>query len=72
MKRYFIIALSFLIAVSASAQETAGYKFDFGGGATAPGYTRVGINCSYTDELGYGFEMVHCFQIPNRRPAAIA
>lgn len=57
MKRYFIIALSFLIAVSASAQETAGYKFDFGDGATAPGYTRVGINCSYTDELGYGFEM---------------
>ena len=34
----------------------ASFKFDFGNGPPAPGYTKVTSSTMYTDELGYGLE----------------
>jgi len=36
--------------------EKTGFKFDFGSGKVAPGYTQVLPNTVYTQELGHGFE----------------
>jgi lysophospholipase L1-like esterase len=41
--------------VQAPAPQTA-FKFDFGPGRVAPGYTQVLPNTIYTDALGYGLE----------------
>lgn len=35
--------------------KTIDYKFDFGVGQEVPGYTKVGANLAYSQELGYGF-----------------
>lgn len=41
-------------AITASA-ESANWKFDFGGGGTASGYTGVSASTAYSKSLGYGF-----------------
>ena len=40
----------------ARAQSTSSYKFDFGSGKVAPGYTPVTSTNVYTKETGFGFE----------------
>src|SRR6478672_9760984 len=40
----------------ARAQNTTTYKFDFGPGKVAPGYTQVTPASVYTREAGFGFE----------------
>ncbi len=44
-----------LITLTTNAQQKLDYKFDFGGGIAAPGYTAVTANRLYTDAAGYGF-----------------
>lgn len=42
--------------VLAAAAESPSWKFDFGSGAVAPGYTQVTPDTAYSAERGYGFE----------------
>src|ERR1035438_5148130 len=49
-----ILALS--LSGTARAQETAVYKFEFGAGAVAPGYTQVLPDMQFTRKRGFGFE----------------
>ena len=43
-------------ATAARADETPVYKFEFGAGALAPGYTQVLPDMQFTKERGFGFE----------------
>jgi lysophospholipase L1-like esterase len=43
-------------AVAARADETPVYKFEFGAGGVAPGYTQVLPDMQFTKERGFGFE----------------
>jgi lysophospholipase L1-like esterase len=45
-----------LLALSARAAGTTDWKFDFGAGAAAPGYTPVLPANAYSDQAGYGFD----------------
>ena len=48
--------LSFLIfSLTANAQTSGNYKFDFGSKKAADGYVLVGDSTKYTNALGYGF-----------------
>jgi lysophospholipase L1-like esterase len=53
---FLIIAATGRRAETAQLRITAGWKFDFGPGAVANGYTRVTAQNTYTREAGYGFE----------------
>lgn len=58
MNRLFAVPLA-LIPFLAAAHDAApgnGYRFDFGPGAPAPGYTQVTAATDYTEARGYGFE----------------
>lgn len=54
------IALSVALALSsargAEAAGPASFKFDFGSGAPAAGYTKVTPDTAYSNERGFGFE----------------
>lgn len=52
-KRCVFFSLSLLLTVAATAQS---YKFDFGSGKAAKGYTQVLRETVYSPALGYGFE----------------
>lgn len=56
-KRLSLIA-TFALSAAASAQTTrpSSYKFDFGSGAAAPGYTQVLPTMAYDAERGFGFD----------------
>ncbi|PJJ59950.1 rhamnogalacturonan acetylesterase [Hymenobacter chitinivorans] len=45
-----------LLTGGAVAQPTSPYKFDFGSGKTAPGYTAVAADAAYSPAQGYGFD----------------
>ena len=47
---------SALFAPPTTAADQTAFKFDFGSGAVAPGYTQVTPDMAYSAELGYGFE----------------
>lgn len=44
------------LALAAHAAEATSFKFDFGSGAVAPGYTAVTPDLAYSAERGFGFE----------------
>jgi lysophospholipase L1-like esterase len=56
MKPLVLAGLLFLPLLSAAAEKPSSFKFDFGPGAAAPGYTRVTHEDRFTAERGYGFE----------------
>jgi hypothetical protein len=65
MKR---IGISLLLAASiqvARAQQTS-FKFDFGTGRTAKGYTAVTPNTKFSYETGYGFDLGSTVQAIDR------
>ena len=49
-----VVALS--AGASARAAETAAWKFSFGPGPAAPGWTQVLPGAAYSDQAGYGFD----------------
>ena len=51
-----VLAAGALAASSPAQPAPAPYRFDFGPGAVAPGYTPVQADTRYTAERGYGFE----------------
>ena len=54
--KVFSAVLSWILASTALAADATGWKFDFGPGTAAPGYTSVPPATAYTDQLGYGFD----------------
>lgn len=60
-------------AVSNIKNQTAGVhiRFDFGGGAVAPGYTQIRANTLYSEKTGYGFEPGAKIQEINRTGDAL-
>ena len=55
MRNSLTIAL-ILIAGSLSAQQSNSFKFDFGNGKTAKGYTQVTSDMIFNPERGFGFD----------------
>ena len=51
-----LVAVLLFALPSARAAGPADWKFDFGPGTAAPGYTSVPPATAYTDQLGYGFD----------------
>jgi lysophospholipase L1-like esterase len=49
-------AAAVFLSIAAEAEQI-GFKFDFGTGIVAPGYTPVTPANTYTNELGYGFDL---------------
>ena len=64
MKKHFLLIFVFgCCAISMNAQTS--WKFDFGIGKTAAGFTQVNNADIYSKEIGYGFEpnqVVACFE----------
>lgn len=58
VRNALVVAMALVLGPSDSvgAETRTGFKFSFGPGTAAPGYTRVGADQVYTKELGYGFE----------------
>ncbi len=57
MNRCFKITLGLLlVAKGLAAQTPTNYKFDFGPGATAKGFTKITSEEAYSKEKGYGFD----------------
>jgi lysophospholipase L1-like esterase len=52
----FAASLVFALPAAATAADTPIYKFQFGAGEVAPGYTQVLPDMAYTKERGFGFE----------------
>jgi lysophospholipase L1-like esterase len=54
----FSLAASLVLALpaAATAADTPHYKFQFGAGEVAPGYTQVLPDMAYTKDRGFGFE----------------
>lgn len=46
----------FIVSLSASAQNSTLYKFDFGNGKVAKGYTQVKSDMLYNADRGFGFD----------------
>lgn len=59
-------AAAVFFAVSATAASDGVFKFDFGSGAVAPGFTAVTSDMVYTAKQGYGFEPDYAVQSFNR------
>jgi lysophospholipase L1-like esterase len=53
MKRFLIVSLLFFIINCVTAQS---WKFDFGSGAAAKGYTKVTPDTRFTHATGFGFD----------------
>ena len=58
-KNYFNYAFLILLALNFAAftkQKKVNYKFDFGSGQAAAGYTKVNADATYSADKGYGFD----------------
>lgn len=51
-----MVTAAALLAAFSLAEAAENYKFDFGEGPVAAGYTQVKANTKYSDSQGYGFE----------------
>jgi len=56
----------FILPIVCRAAETAGFKFQFGSGQAASGYTPVTPDQAYTKERGFGFEPGATLAVPDR------
>lgn len=54
------------MTAGAQTASVPAFKFQFGNGGTAPGYTLVPPTSEYSSELGYGFEAGAALQAVNR------
>ena len=54
--KHCMAIISCFISLLVNAQTNASLRFDFGTGATAPGYTAVAPTTIYNEQTGYGFE----------------
>jgi len=61
-----LAGVALLPVTFAAAAGNGAFKFDFGSGQVAPGYTAVTSDLIYTVERGYGFEPDHGVQGFNR------
>ena len=66
-----ILFLSLVTVSTANGQAQAAFKFDFGNGKVAPGYTQVKSTTIYSNELGFGFEPGASIEEVNRRGDAL-
>jgi lysophospholipase L1-like esterase len=51
-----VVAVSVCLSLSTAQGQTTSWKFDFGSGKVADGYTQVLPTTTYAPDLGYGFE----------------
>lgn len=56
IKSATMVTAAALLAAFSLAEAAENYKFDFGEGPVAAGYTQVKANTKYSDSQGYGFE----------------
>ncbi len=56
VKTATMVTVAALLATFSMAEAAENYKFDFGEGPVAAGYTQVKANTKYSDSQGYGFE----------------
>ncbi len=56
VKTATMVTVAALLAAFSMAEAAENYKFDFGEGPVATGYTQVKANTKYSDSQGYGFE----------------
>lgn len=56
VKTATMVTVAALLAAFSLAEAAENYKFDFGEGPVAAGYTQVKANTKYSDSQGYGFE----------------
>lgn len=56
VKTATMVTVAALLAAFSMAEAAENYKFDFGEGPVAAGYTQVKANTMYSDSQGYGFE----------------
>lgn len=56
VKSATMVTAAALLAAFSMAEAAENYKFDFGEGPVAAGYTQVKANTKYSDSQGYGFE----------------
>lgn len=56
VKTATMVTVAALLAAFSMADAAENYKFDFGEGPIAAGYTQVKANTKYSDSQGYGFE----------------
>ena len=56
VKTATMVTVAALLAAFSMAEAAENYKFDFGDGPVAAGYTQVKANTKYSDSQGYGFE----------------
>ena len=56
VKSATMVTAAALLAAFSLAEAAENYKFDFGEGPVAAGYTQVKANTKYSDSQGYGFE----------------
>ena len=56
MRTFTLIVLMALCAAKSTQVRSTSFKFDFGPGTAAPGYSQVLATTVYSAQLGYGFE----------------
>lgn len=56
IKSATMVTVAALLAAFSTAEAADNYKFDFGEGPVAQGYTQIKANTKYSDSQGYGFE----------------
>lgn len=56
VKTATMVTVAALLAAFSMAEAAENYKFDFGEGPVASGYTQVKANTKYSDSQGFGFE----------------
>ncbi len=56
IKSATMVTAAALLAAFSLSEAAENYKFDFGEGPVAAGYTQVKANTKYSDSQGYGFE----------------
>lgn len=56
VKSATMVTVAALLAAFSMAEAAENYKFDFGEGPVAAGYTQVKANTKYSDSQGFGFE----------------
>src|ERR1044071_7616224 len=57
IRSFILVIPACLILSTALAQaDQTNFKFDFGSGKAAPGYTKVTASTNYSKEQGYGFD----------------
>jgi lysophospholipase L1-like esterase len=56
LRATIVLAAAALTLAARAAEARTSFKFDFGGGAVAPGYTAVRADVAFDKDRGYGFE----------------